>query len=160
VSRIAAIDERRLSTTLLGRSIAVIGLLALGGCGSSSLVVPNTSTVAQTSGSTQTATTATPKPPHKRQPKPAHKRQPKPAHPATTKTTTGHFAAGYPGTFETSFLTRCQAKSGNVTACTCLLKNVENEVPYSTVVSSIHLIAAGKRPKWYSRAAQGCLGAA
>jgi hypothetical protein len=150
VSTIAAIDERRLSTTLLGRSIAVIGLLALGGCGSSSLVVPNASAVAQSSSATQTATTS--------RPKPASRRHTAPARRATTTSTTPtrhNFTAGYPSRFATSFLTRCESRS-TTTACTCLLTTVEHSVPYSTVVASIRTIVAGKQPGWYSRAAQQC----
>jgi hypothetical protein len=146
-------------------ALAVLGVLVLAagaaGCGSTKYV---TQTQTETQTTTETSTTTV----NHAKVRVVHA----PAPPAQTVTVTasasssgnggsgsGGYASTYPSTFEEGFVTECvQTSGGNSSGCSCALKNVEQSVPYSTVIAAEHDIAIGNPPSWYTDAENTCIG--
>ena len=142
-------------------AVTAVGVLAAGvaGCGSTRYVT-QTQTEMQTTTETSTATVTHAKVRVVHAPAPTAQTVTVTASAASSGgggSGSGGYASTYPATFEEGFVTQCvQTSGGNSSACSCALKNIEQSVPYSTVMGSMHDIAIGNPPSWYTDAATSC----
>jgi len=80
---------------------------------------------------------------------------------ATTTTTTSpptDYSSQYPLAFESSFDQSAVQAGATYSQASCMLKDIEQTVPYSTVLAVAHDIFTGNPPSWFTNAQQRCAG--